>query len=234
LPRSLNRRHCASPTAAALRAGLLCLGAFVLCAVGGCSRAPDAGQKAPPSPRETVAQLAKARDNRQYQVMRGLIVPERAQEVISTLTGVDDFLAANEQLCDLVRAQIGVGVADAIDQSQLAYYLDIFSHGVSLLDESIDGDTAQVSFLVDERLPARHAQLRLVAGRWRYDPGEGEFAQLSAAFERMAYGLRQVLDGLHRGQLSAERFRQNPDELINEVRIRLLPGVKLLPQGPGG
>jgi hypothetical protein len=165
--------------------------------------------------------------------MRELTVPEHAHDVVTTLAAVDDFLSANDQLCEFVRSEVGLGVADAIDQGQLAYHLDVFSRSVELLDQSTDGDEAQVSFLVDEQLPARHAKLRRLGGRWRYDPGSGEFTKLGEAFERMAYGLQQVLDGLRRGQLSAERLRQNPQELIDEVRIRLLPGVKLLPQGPG-
>jgi hypothetical protein len=226
-------RHPVSPTAAALRHALLRSLLVAAAALAGCSRSDDAAlSKPPPSPRETISRLIAARDQRQYQVMRELTVPEHAQDVVATLAAVDDFLSANEQLCNLVRSEIALGVADAIDQGQLAYHLDIFSRCVKLLDESVTGDEAEVSFLVDERLPARHAHLRRVGGQWRYDPGAGEFTKLGEAFERMAYGLRQVLDGLHRGQLSTERFRHNPQELIDEVRIRLLPGVKLLPQGP--
>jgi len=227
-----------TPSAPARRAHLLC--ATVLLSVTvllsavltSCSRSNEQEPPARSSPRETIARLIAAREQRQYQVMRELIVPEHARDVIATLAAVDDFLSVNDQLCDLIRSEIGLGTADAIDQGQLAYHLDVFSRNVKVLDESIAGHDARVAFLVDERLPARHAQLRLLDGTWRYDPGAGEFAKLSQAFERMAHGLRQVLEGLRRGQLSAARFRENPEELINEVRIRLLPGVKLLPEGP--
>ncbi len=216
--------HCVWPLS------LITLSALI---IPGCSRSPQGGTQNPPaSPRETVARLLEARSSREYQAMRNMIVPERAKDVIAMLAAVDDFLAANDQLCKLARDEIGLGVAEAIDQSQLSYHLDIFSKYVKLMDESITGDTAQVAFLVDEQLPARHAQFRLINGRWRYDPGPGEFAQLGEAFGRMAYGLRQVLDGIRRQQLSLEQLRRNPQELINEVRIRLLPGVKMLPQGP--
>ena len=45
----------------------------------------------------------------------------------------------------------------------------------------------------------------------------------------MARGLRNVLEDLERGRLPASDLRDHPEELIEEVRLRLLPGVMLLP-----
>lgn len=204
----------------------------------GCSRSPSqqaaqAGGNLPAvSPRETVARLIEARRTGAYQAMTPLIVPARAADVLTTLVAVDDFLSANQQLCDLVRDKVGLGLAQTIDQSFRAYYLDIFSKYVELLDEQIAGDDATVSFTVDGHLPALHAHLRIVAGSWRYDPGPGDYMQLADAFGRMARGLRQVVAEIESGRLSAAQLRDDPELLVREVDIRLRPGVKLLPAPP--
>ena len=204
----------------------------------GCSRSPSqqsaqAGGNLPAvSPRETVARLIEARRTGAYQTMTPLIVPGRNADVLTTLVAVDDFLSANQQLCDLVREKVGLGLAQTIDQGFRAYYLDIFSKYVELLDEHIDGNTAVVSFTVDGHLPALHAQLRLVDGTWRYDPGPGEYQQLADAFGRLARGLRQVVGEIESGRLSAAQLRDDPELLVREVDIRLRPGVKLLPEPP--
>ena len=194
----------------------------------GCARSPS--NQPPLSPRETVALLIQARGAGDYQKMRSLIVSERNADVMTTLLAVDGFLAANQQLCELVRTKVGPGLSQTIDQSHYAYRLEIFSKYVELLDDSIVGQAATVAFLVDQQLPARHAQLRLVDGAWRYDPGPGDYQQLARAFERMAHGLRQAFQEIRGGRIGLNELRQDPERLINEVRIRLLPGVKMLPK----
>ena len=196
----------------------------------GCSRSPS--NQPPFSPLETVALLIQARQAGDYQKMRSLIVSERIADVMTTLLAVDSFLTANQQLCELIRTKVGPGLSQTIDQSHYAYRLEIFSKYVELLDDNIVGQAATVAFLVDQQLPARHAQLRLVDGAWRYDPGPGDYQQLARAFERMAHGLRQAFQEIHGGRIRLADLRQDPDKLINEVRIRLLPGVKMLPKPP--
>jgi hypothetical protein len=201
--------------------------------LAGCGRAPApsraASQNAAPrSPRETVDQLLSARTARAYQKMKPLIVDERADDVVATLLAVDEFLAANRDLCETVRDRVGVGLAQSIDQSEIGRNLEIFSAYVELLDVTIAGDEATVGFLVDGRLPAKHAKLRRVGGQWRYDPQEGYDSQIPAAFHRMARGLRQATTEITSGRLAADALRADPQRLINEVRLRLMPGVKML------
>jgi len=145
---------------------------------------------------------------------------------------VDDFLAANRALCEQIRTQIGVGLAGSIDQSHLSENLGVFSRYVTLLDEIVDGDHAVVTFMVDDRLPSRKAELVRIDGVWRYDPGPGYHPALPRAFHRMARGLRQVSDELGTGRLSVADVRNDPDLLLDEVRVRLIPGVQMLPAPP--
>lgn len=164
--------------------------------------------------------------------MNDLVVAGRAHQVVKTLMAVDEFLRANRALCDYVRDEFAVGLSQSIDQSRWGASLDIFSRYVELIEERIEGDQATVSFTVDGRLPLRHARLVRIDGVWRYDPGPGYSPQLPTAFERMARGLRQVLDDLKSGRVSANAVRADPQRLIEEVRVRLLPGVKMLPAAP--
>jgi len=173
-----------------------------------------------------------ARDSGSYQVLNELIVPERVHEVVKTLMAVDEFLHANELLCNYVRDAFALGLSQSIDQSQWGAHLDIFSRYVELVDERVEGDAATVTFTIDERIPVHRAQLVLTDGDWRYDPGPGYDPRLPAAFQRMARGLRRVLDDLKSGRLAAETVHADPQRLVEEVRVRLQPGIKMLPQPP--
>lgn len=204
----------------------------------GCERSArppsDPGSASAPesSPRATIARLIAVRESGSYQPMNGLIVPERVHEVVKTLMAVDEFLRVNRVLCNYVRDEFAFGLSQSIDQSQWGAHLDIFSRYVELIEERIEGNTATVSFTVDGRLPVQRARLVRMDGVWRYDPGAGYDPRLPAAFQRMAGGLRQVLDELKSGSLPADAIRADPQRLVEEVRVRLLPGIKMLPVGP--
>ena len=109
------------------------------------------------SPTQTIEQLIDLRRGRQYERMHPLIIATQRYEVVNYLRAMDAYLIANEQLCVFVRDHIAIGLSQTIDQSGMAGNLNIFSQYVTLLDETIDGDTATLSFLVDEKLPARRA-----------------------------------------------------------------------------
>jgi hypothetical protein len=196
-----------------------------------CSRSPtNSPAGAPPlTPHQTLTRLIAGRAARQYTELQGLVCPGHGHEVVETLVAVDDLLAANQTLGEVLRQRGFSGLAQTIDQSYLADHLDVFSPYVELLDEVITGDTAAVSFTSDGRLPARQARLRRVDGAWRYDPGPGYDPNLPEAFHRIAKGLRQVADDLEGGRPSATELRDAPDRFIDRVRIAMLPGVKLLP-----
>ena len=216
-------------------AGVAVLCAGLLLAWAGCERVAQEGQETrvpAVSPRETLVRLMRLRESGELRQMETLIVPGRAADVVITLAAVEEYLGANERLCAAVRRNIGPGLAQTIDQGFRAYYLDIFSRHVELLDENIDGNSACIHFVVDGKLPARQADLVIVNGTWRYDPGPGDYQQLAEAFKAMAHGLRQVADEIENGRLPTGELRDNPERLFEEIRVRLLPGVKLLPKPP--
>ena len=173
----------------------------------------------------------KLRAERKYGDLRRLVVPQRVNEVEETLTAIDDFLDANEQLCGWIREHVGIGLSQTIDQSDWADNLGLFSRHVALLDEAVDPvrkDQASVSFTVDGGLPAQSARLRRIDGAWRYDPEGGYSENLPAAFHELARGLDRVRDDLESGRPSAAALRDNPDVLVEKVKDRLRRGVSLL------
>lgn len=185
-----------------------------------------------PSPRATIEQLIAARDRAAYQRIEELVVPDRARQVTPLLMAVDDFLHANDALCGHVRTRLTIGLSQTIDQSHWGSRLDVFSTYVDLVDEHVDGNKASVSFIVGGQLPLRRAQLRLLNGQWRYDPGAGFDPRLVEAFSEMARGMRLVLSDLKSGRLAEADVRADPALLVEEVRVRLSKGVRLFPRAP--
>ncbi len=210
-----------------------------LLVLSACSRGKSPGQSSASaaqsshSPLATIKALIAAREAGDYKLIESLTRPDAAHLLAETLMAVDEFLEANARLCATVHDNVGPGLPRTIDQSQLAASLDIFSPYVEVLDEEVvEGTSATVSFIVDHRLPAKHTKLRKIDGRWYYDPGSVDATNLPAAFRRMARGLRQVREEIESGRLSPKALRDNPERLMNEVRVRLMPGVKLLPPPP--
>ena len=222
-----------------MRLRLTCAGSAVWLVLAACSRntsqTPDSASAAQSSetPLATIKAMIAAREAGDYKLIESLTRPDAAHLLAETLMAVDEFLSANARLCAVVHDVVGPGLPRTIDQSQLAANLDIFSPYVEVLDEEvIEGASATVSFVVDHRLPAKHTKLQQIDGRWYYDPGSVDATNLPAAFRRMARGLRQVREEIESGRLSRKALRENPERLMNEVRVRLMPGVKLLPPPP--
>jgi hypothetical protein len=215
-----------------LRLSLVC-GALLLAACDRATPTTAAARDAAASPKQVVQRLIDAHKTTSYASIESLCVPERVSEITGTLTAIDEFLTANDALCDFVRDHISGGVARVIDQSDMASNLDIFSRYAEVVDERIDRDSALVTYTVDGRLPVRETKLVRIEGTWRYDPGDGYDAQIPAAFRRMAEGLRMVHDDLRNGRTPPE-VRDDAEKLIEEVRLRMLPGVQMLPHGKGG
>ena len=48
----------------------------------------------------------------------------------------------------------------------------------------------------------------------------------------MADGLARVRQDIEAGRFAAEAVQADPDLLLNELRLRLTPGLRRLPQAP--
>jgi hypothetical protein len=212
----------------------------VLVWVVGCARPAAPPTSAPTStaqgPRATLRRVLSARAECQYTSLAGLVAPERADDVLQFVSAVDEFLAANQRLCDWLRDHVGLGLSQTVDQAyvadDLATYagadLGLFSRHVELLDESIVGAQATVTYAIENRLPVLRARLRQVAGAWRYDPGSTCPAELPAAFRDMARGLDALVAELRDGKIDVRLLQGDPEWLMEKVKARLRHGVALL------
>ena len=211
-----------------------------LALLSGCARPPPAPSTGTPpatlGPRATLERLSELRQQRQYRELPALIVPQHGENVMKFVMAVDEFLAANRRLCEWLRDHAGLGLSQTIDQSYVAddlvVYagedLGLFSQHVELLEDAVVADQATVTYTVENRLPAKRARLRQVAGAWRYDPGGACPDELPAAFRDMARGLESLLAELEHRKLDVAPLRDDPELLMEKVKARLRRGVGLL------
>lgn len=197
----------------------------------GCDRGPSASiaRTSDESPLDVARRLIEFRRQRQYEQLYSCIIRAEQHHVVKFLMAVDEFIAANKRLCDYVRENISVALADAIDYAHLAGNLDLFSDHVELLDQRVEGEKATVTFLVDNALPARRTVMRREDGVWRYDPGRSDASVAAPAIMEMTKGVQTVLRMLNDGTLDAGAVKSRPDLLTDELRVRMLPGVRMLP-----
>ncbi len=218
---------------------------IVVCTIGilattACSRPPTpasaASQPTALGPRATLVRLLNLRTNQQYADISPLILPPHGASVVTFLTAVDEFLAANRRLCGWLRDHAGVGLSQTIDQSyvadDLSVYagedLGVFSQHVELLDEAVVTDQATVIYTVENRLPAKRVRLRNVRGAWWFDPSHTCPDELPAAFRDMARGLESLLAEFEHGSIDVAPLRDDPKLLMEKVKARLRRGVNLL------
>lgn len=192
------------------------------------ARPPDAAAAA----RAVIDELRQLRHAGRYDDIEPLVAPGRFAPLRELLLSVDALLHANAALTSFVQREISAALAQNIDQSYWAEMLGIFSRDVHVISAQIDGDEAAVTFQIRDHLPLDHTTLRLVNGAWRYDPGAAADPGFAKAFREMADGLRAVLGDLRRDPDACKRFERYPDELVNEVALRLRPGMALLPRPP--
>lgn len=213
------------------------VGFFALCAalaIVGCGPSGSSNAAPPPEPpKQVLRRMVELRAASKYADLAQHIVSGRSAETVQTLMAMDSFLHANEAFIDYVTREVSPGLARVVDQSHLGASQDVFSRGVDLLDEVISGDKARVAFTIENQIPARQAHFQLVSGHWLFDPGDGYDPAIPAAFDRMAVGLRQALSELKNGRITPAQLNDNPQRLIDEVRTRLAPGLKMLPNREG-
>ncbi len=226
-----------------MRSDLLCwLSGFacLLLGLAGCEQVePERSaplENASHTPQEAILHLRSLRDGQRFQELAEGVVPEHAGAVVATLMAVDDFLGANRRLCRWVRDKAGMGLSRQVDQAylleDLGIYLGdglgVFSSEVALLDVSNAKDVARVSYAVPRRVLAREAVLRRVDGTWRLDPSPCCSADVSDAFRELARGVDAVFAELDSGRITPDELRDQPELLIEKMRLRLRRGVWML------
>jgi hypothetical protein len=186
----------------------------------------------PASPIEVARQIVTARANRDTATIVSLTTPSQQTALQDLLLAVDEFRVQAIRLRSAVAIHIGGGISKACDLTHLTDHLALFSEQVELLDETITADRATVAFMLAGRLPTKRAEFTREAGQWRYDPGDLSSMQFAPAFRELATGLSRVSDAVEAETFEAKSTQENPEPLLNELRRRLEPGLKLMPK-PG-
>ena len=209
-------------------------------------RATEESGAATPDPRQTLQRAIELRAAHKYRELAPLLVVERADTAVRCLMAVDHFLTANRSLCNWIRDHAGIGLSQTVDQAYVAEDLGtyagdglgVFGLNIELLDMTIDGDAASVSFAgsaVDA--PVRRARLTRSAPPasggsparpWRLDPGSACADPLPAAFEDLARGLELALSDFETGRVTADELRGDPEVLVEKIRAHLRHGVNTL------
>jgi len=189
------------------KAGAL-LAAILVVSVAACDKSHDsrvdsekaggpAGRKAeapaaqPPTPVDTVRMVHAHRLAGQTGLLQEYLLPAQRPHVVEFIQAIDRLVAADRVLKAAVTRHFGPLSTEAFDRSRAANAAGIFSRDVDVLDERIDGDTAEVTVQIEDRIPLEVVALVRRDGRWliKTDPPvEG----LAAEIVRLAQTLTDV------------------------------------------
>jgi len=149
------------------------------------------------SPLDTVRRVHDYRVGGNLAQIEAHLLPEQRPFVLELLLAVDQFLAADQALRASATRNIGPASAMAFDRSDVADMLGVFSHHLSALDETIDGDRAVVTIQVADRVPLQSVNLVRRADVWLIEtdppiPGAArEIRAMAAVLTEAAQSLAQ-------------------------------------------
>lgn len=210
-----------------MRSLTLAISLLISCAVSqGCGE-PDPKL---PSPIVVAQKIVEARSQRDISAISQHITEDSRQNLSELLLAMDEFRVQAIRLRTSVATHIGGGLSATFDLSHLTDHLALFSEQVQLLDETIGGKEATVSYMLAGRLPTKRADFIREQGHWRYHPGDLRGTNFAPAFRELARGLERVTAAIEAGDFDSTQTRENPQRLMDEFRRRLEPGLQLLPK----
>jgi len=122
------------------------------------------------SPAETVSLLRLLHQRRDYNALAAYVVGEERDAMVDVLKAIDEVLSANAALLDAAQTAYSEELYEPFDLSAMADNLGPFSSRVSLISQSLKGDTAVVTFQEGENVPVVHAIFVWAEERWQYQP----------------------------------------------------------------
>lgn len=161
-------------------------------------RARAAASSAHPAtlgPMETLRLLRLHRAAGDHAGMSPFLLADQRDAVIAQIRAVDRLVDATALLRLRVEERFGLGVAQDFDYGQAANILGVLSRDVTLLTETVQGESARVTYQVADRVPLEVAELVRRDDRWVLvaDPIEGmpeEIAKLADVIADVAGGVR--------------------------------------------
>ncbi|HUW81395.1 MAG TPA: hypothetical protein VMZ31_01210 [Phycisphaerae bacterium] len=178
---------------------------------------------APPDPVAVLRDLRRCHHARQYRQMERLVVEGRRNELIDALMGVDQLLAANRRLKELVAERIGPEAAPWWDLSLIENGLGPFSRDVDVVAVQVDGPHASVTIQVAQRVPLLEMEfVREPPGPWRYVP-DPPIPGMAEQLRELARNLDSLADQLKDSTTTPEQFERS-------FRRQVLPLLRSLGQ----
>jgi len=161
---------------------------------------------APPDPVAVLHDLRRCHQARQYREMEGLVVEDRCDELIDALMGVDQLLAANRRLKELVEERIGAEAAPWWDLSLIENGLGPFSRDVDVVTVEVDESHASLAIQVTKRVPLLEvAFVRDPPGPWRYLP-DPPIPGMAEQLRELARNLDSLAEQLTDSAMTPEQF----------------------------
>jgi hypothetical protein len=140
--------------------------------------------------------------------MEGLVVEDRRDELIDALLGVDQLLAANRRLKELVQERIGAEAAPWWDLSSVENGLGPFSRDVEVVIVQVDESHASLTIQVAKRVPLMEVEfVRQPPGPWRYVP-DPPIPGMAEQLRELARNLDSLAEQLTDSAMTPEQFER--------------------------
>jgi hypothetical protein len=169
------------------------------------------------SPADPVATLQAIRQwhrARQYRLIEQYVVPDRRAHLVDTLVAVDQVLAADRRLRDVLGSQFGPEAALWLDLSFLEFRLGPFSRQVTVVQSRSHDRGATVTIQIADRVPLVDvAFVQNDAGRWQYQPDE-PIPDMPKLLGRLAGALDALADEMSSPGATAEQLERSCKERI--------------------
>jgi hypothetical protein len=160
--------------------------------------------------------------------MADYVAEDQRAAVIDLVGAVDQLLLDNLVLQDRIKASGGKAIATLFDRRDAANIIDVFSHDVEVAGEQVDGDSAEVTIRVGQRLPFSVVRLQRQDGGWIIQP-DPPVPGLADEIRHLGKALRRVAQTVEQRELSVEEikkeieFWQTPvlkriEKLLDEAR----------------
>lgn len=204
------------------RESLCAIVAGLLIAATGCDRSTTPTQASAQtassamSPVETARYVQKLRWDRDYAALEAMMTESGQDATIRLLKSVDVLLDAHDRLQDAARGRYGDQIHRAWNLSAMRNNLGVFSRDITVINQTMKGDSAFVTLQESDRVPLVRAEFKRIDGIWKLAP---PFHDTSICGSLEQFATR--IDGI------AQRVRSglSPEDYFDAVTHELLPAM---------
>ncbi|MCB9853008.1 MAG: hypothetical protein H6819_07925 [Phycisphaerales bacterium] len=168
------------------------------------------------SPVETALHIQKLRWDRDYASVERFMTEPGRSETIRLLKSVDVLLDAHDRLQNAAKDRYGDQIHRAWNISAMRNNLGVFSRDVTIINQTMKGDTAYVTIQESDRVPLVRAEFNRVDGVWKLTPPYRD-TSICGPLSQFATCIDKVADKVRAGL--------SPEGYFDAVTNELLPGM---------